>query len=494
MPHLPKSVSLQEIKREDPFLGSMLPHLTAACPGDIYLVGGYLRDYFLGKIPDDVDFITFADPGEIASGVASSGGGESFLLDGEEKIWRVVIDCGGTRRTIDFSPVKGGSVEQDLSLRDFTINAMALDIERLVREGGLMLPRDIIDKHYGWRDLSCGILRECHDQSFLMDPLRLVRALRFRHVLGMEYEERTFNHLKKYAPLINRAAGERIAAELLETVLCPGSSRFFREFESVGLLRQIFPDLAETVGLEQNAYHHLDVWSHTLLTLEELDRILAAPESVYPRQAQEIGSRMKETLQDIYPRVCFLRLAALYHDAGKVQTFSRDGSGRIHFYNHQKYSEEATSRLAERLRLSRRAGDYMQAVVGKHMDIALSFRQALSPRRKRKMVSRLGEEITDVILLSTADRMATLGPLSSQEEIDLYVEVCASLLDEYERDQEIPPLIRGGDLIEELHLAQGPLIGEVLREVRMAQLEGAVSSREEALGFARDIMRSRDGK
>lgn len=488
---LPNVLTLDGLSRTDPFLGVLLPYLTSLDKVEIYLVGGYLRDYFLGEIPEDVDFITSGDPGEVAMEVASRWNGKVFLLHEEERTHRVVIDSDGRRHTLDFSPIRGMSVEEDLYYRDFTINAMAIDLERLVGEE-LRLPRDLIDKNYGWRDLSRGILRECSNESFLMDPVRLVRAMRFRHVLGLEYEERTLNHMKKYASLVTKVPGERITVELMETLLFPDTARIFAELEATGLLQYVFPDLTETVGLEQNAYHHLDVWSHTLLTLEKLDRLLEDPGEAFPRHAGRIREHMQQTLQDLQPRVSFLRLAALYHDAGKAKTLSRDASGRIHFYSHQRHSQDAVLGLAERLRLSRKAGDYLACTVGKHMDIGLTVPEHASERQLRRTIARLGDELVDVVLLSTADRFATQGPLNTPDEIDAYVSTCNLLLDAYYREKDVEPLIGGRDLMEALGLAQGPAVGEILKEVRIAQLEGALKSREEALRFAADLVRFGD--
>ncbi len=488
---LPDALTLDELDRSDPFLGSLITYLSSLESSEVYLVGGYLRDYFLGEIPEDIDFITSGRPGEVAKGVASKWKGKSFLLNAEENTHRVVIDSDGGRRTIDFSPIKGVSVEEDLSYRDFTINAMAVDIERLAREE-LRLPRDLIDKHYGWRDLSRGILRECSNQTFLMDPVRLVRAMRFRHVLGLEYEERTLNHMKKYAPLVTKVPGERVSVELLGTLLFPDTSHIFAELEATGLLQYVFPDLTDTVGLEQNAYHHLDVWSHTLLTLEELDRLLGEPGQVFPDHADRISLHMAQTIQHLHTRSAFLRLAALYHDAGKAETFTRNASGRIHFYSHQRYSQDAVLGLAERLCLSNKAVDYLAAVVGRHMDIGITVPQRASQRQLRKVVARLGDELVDIVLLSVADRCATRGPLSTPQELDGYKAVCRNLLCEYFREKEVAPLIGGHDLIDELGLIEGPAIGEILKEVRIAQLEGALRSREDALRFAADLIRFGD--
>jgi poly(A) polymerase len=486
---LPASFSLRALARDDVFLEELLGFLASLHPG-MYLVGGYLRDYFLGTVSDDVDFIVRGDPAAVAARVAEKYRGKFFRLKGEEFTCRVVIDEAGRRRTVDLSPLRGFGIETDLSLRDFTVNAMAVEVDRLVAEGAILLPRDLVDKHYGWRDLSQGILRECHNETFLSDPVRLVRALRFHHVLGMRFEERTLNHLKKYAFLVARVPGERTAAELLETLRHEGTSRVFADMASTGLMQHLFPELVETVGLEQNSYHHLDVWSHTLLTLDELDGLLRAPEGVYPDHADVMAERMVRRLQDLYPRAAFLRLAALYHDAGKAETFSRDEKGRIHFHGHQERSREAVLRLSERLRLSRRARDYLAATVGRHMDIGLSCKEDVSPRRLRRMVARLGEELPDVVLLSTADRFATRGPLTTEESLARYVEVCRALLREYRREEELPPLLRGRDLLEELGMRQGPMVGEILREVRAAQMEGRVRSREEALELAGKLLAS----
>jgi len=486
---LPSSLSLRALSREDPLLEKLLPCLSRLHP-EIYLVGGYLRDYFLGAVSDDIDFIVQGDPEPVSARVAEEFHGKYFRLRGDELTCRVVIDEDGRRRTVDLAPLRGFGVETDLSMRDFTVNAMAVDIGRLVAEGSILLPRDLIDKHYGWRDLSLGILRECHNETFLADPVRLVRALRFHHALGMKFEERTLNHLKKYAFLIGKVAGERVATELLETLRHEETSRVFADVASTGLLQHVFPEMVKAVGLEQNTYHHLDVWSHTLLTLDELDALLRDPAKAFPDHAAMLAERMAQRLQDLYQRAAFLRLAALYHDAGKADTFSRDETGRIHFYDHQEKSLQAVLRLADRLKLSRRAREYLAATVGKHMDIGLSLKEEVSARRLRRMVAGLGEELPDVVLLSTADRFATRGPLTTEESLARYVSLCRRLLEEYRREEELPLLVRGKDLLEKLGMSEGPMVGEILRKVRAAQLEDTVKSREEAMEMARKLQAS----
>jgi poly(A) polymerase len=183
-----------------------------------------------------------------------------------------------------------------------------------------------------------------------------------------------------------------------------------------------------------------------------------------------------------------LRLATLFHDTGKARTTSRDGEGRIHFYGHAGYSVQEVEGLAEHLRLSRRSGEFLLRVVGSHMLIASSLAGSATRKGTVKLGRRLGEETVDVVLLSTADRLATLGEASTPEDLRAFIDLCSELLDQYERDAALEPLLSGGDLLASLGLEPGELIGSLLREVREAQLDGKVESREEALEWARTVL------
>ncbi len=494
MRNLPHLLRYDELAARDEAMGEIIRFLAQRVSADqLYLVGGYIRDFLLGNLTRDADFVYTGDPGALALETAQGMGGSSFTLHGDEDIHRVTLKRGEDYFTLDFSRVKGDSLEEDLSMRDFTINAMALDIWRFFHKGEAQLPRDLVDKHYGWRDLNEGILRECHNETFLQDPVRILRGFRFKHLLGLEMEERTLNHMKKYANMVTRSPGERIALELLLTLSYPGTSTIFDDLANAGLLQYPVPSLFPIMGLEQNTYHHLDVWKHTLLTLDELDKLIEFPESVYPGYTDRLMERLKGMLQNHFSRSAFLRLAALLHDVGKAQTFSRDETGRIHFHGHQVYSEEEARKLSQRLRLSRRSEEYLARVVGMHMHIASVLAGGVTRRAMIRLVHRLGEYTPDVVLLSTADRMATRGEAATQESLEKYVEFCCQVLEEHYKVAETPPLLRGRDLIEELGMEEGRAIGELLGRLRLAQLEGRIIDREQALELARSILRDGQG-
>ena len=457
----------------------------------IYLVGGYVRDLLLNRVSRDADFAVEADPASIARGVAGFVGGEVVVLHPEERIFRVMAHLPPERdgfRILDFSPIKGTDIDRDLAGRDFTINAIGVGIDALARER-IPLPGGLVDRNgYGWRDIKAGLIRESSDQVFLEDPVRVLRAFRFKRLLGFDIEESTLNHLRKYAELIRGSPGERIAAELLEILEEPGSAGVFEDMGQAGVFDPLFPSLYILKGVEQNAFHHLDVWGHVLMTLDELDCLLAQPELISPCMAGVMRAHMDEPLMGQHRRGTFLRLAALFHDVGKAWTATRDETGRIHFFDHQRLSGGEMKRVAEGLRLSNRAEAYLLKTVTRHMDIGFILSQTVTPRALRRLLQRLGDETIDIVLLSVADRAATLGPLSTEEGRRLFVSFAAGLVEEWRREEKTPRLLGGAELMREFGLKPGPLIGDLLDEIRFAQLEGFLETREEALHFARDVL------
>ncbi len=485
-----EGIGLDYLRYRDAWFAGVIDFL--ARQGErIYLVGGYVRDLLLDRISRDADFAVEGDPAQLAHSVAEFVGGNVVVLHPEERIYRVMASLPPERegfRILDFSPIKGSDMEQDLAGRDFTINAIGMSVGELA-SGRVRLPGGLVDRNgYGWRDIQAGLIRECGNQVFPEDPVRALRAFRFKHLLDFDIEESTFNHLRKYAELIRESPGERIAAELLELLAEPGSARIFEDMRQAGLLGPLFPSLAMLAGVEQNAFHHLDVWGHTLLTLDELDRLIAQPESISASLASAIHAHLEEPLMGEHRRRAFLRLAALFHDAGKAWTATQDDTGRIHFFDHQRLSGEEMRRVSERLRLSNRAESYLVKAVTRHMDIGFVLSQPVTPRALRRLLQRLGDETIDVVLLSVADREATLGPLSTEQGRLIYVSFSGGLVEERKREETIPRLLGGAELMEEFGLKPGPIVGDLLDQVRFAQLEGLLETREEAVRFARDLL------
>jgi len=219
-----------------------------------YVVGGFVRDVLLGRDTADIDIAVASDALEIAPEVATALNGKYVLLDKVNRVGRVVL---ASKATLDFSTFKG-SIEQDLARRDFTINAMATDLNQL---GENYRDVQLVDPFNGRGDLEQGIVRSVAEAAFESDPARLLRAVRLAAELGFSIEQKTEAQIRQYSQLIASVAGERVREELVRLLAVSGSAQFLPYLDKLGLLTAIIPELAQSRGVEQPNEHFWDVLS-----------------------------------------------------------------------------------------------------------------------------------------------------------------------------------------------------------------------------------------
>ena len=284
-----------------------------------WLVGGSVRDLLVARPVADIDVRVDGDPGSAARGLASRAGGSPFPLSERHGAWRVVQES----RTVDVTRTRG-TVEEDLGLRDFTINAMALPLA-----GG-----DLVDPHGGRADLDAGLVRAVSDRIYDDDPLRLLRVARIARQLGFVIERGTEQLTRERAALATQPSGERVFAEMWRLLAVPDPADGIRMLERSGVLAAVLPEVAALRGVEQSGYHHLDVYEHTLQVLDAVADIGAHPAHYLPEYAALIDERLSRVVGDDLPSWLILRLAALFHDVAKPQTRSVAADGRIGLMGH----------------------------------------------------------------------------------------------------------------------------------------------------------------
>ncbi len=415
-------------------------------PPSGYLVGGAVRDTLLQRPLKDLDWLV-PDAREAALEVADRLQAAVFPLDEERGHWRVLhrsTDAhAGT--TIDFIELRG-PLEEDLRARDFTINAMALD-----------LAGQLIDPTGGRADLEAGQVRMTSSQALRDDPLRMLRAVRFSNVLQFRLERATKATVAGLSGELRRGtlklpAWERIREELDALIRTPHPGRAFLDLDELGLLELLLPELTAGRGMSQGGFHHQDVLGHSL---EALERVATAfPESD--------GT---------------LRWATLLHDVGKPVT--RDDTGednRIRFYGHDKEGALIAGRIMRRLRKPQEEVQQVSGLVRYHM-----LPLPKSDKEARRFVHRRRPLLPDLLMLMIADREAARGPLSSEATRRAYRLALARIIRLLEEPAPPQPLLRGQEVIEHLGLEPGPRVGEALRLVEEARAVGDVNDREEAL-------------
>ena len=463
----------------------VLGELAAARGVRVYLVGGTVRELALEKSAPDLDLALSAQTLNLARDLAAALGGTFVLLDEAERTARVVWQ----KEILDLAEFRAPTLAEDLRARDFTINALALELQAVLGQK----PLDLIDPWGGLQDLAQGLIRVVQPRNFQEDPLRLLRAYRFAATHGFRLTPETAAAIPRYLPEFSRVAGERVRQELFILLAAPKAGSVLEEMEQSGLLTRIFPELLDTQGVEQDGFHHLDVFHHSLQAAALVEEVLAAPHKYFRDLAAELPSYLQAPHQ-----VVLLKLAALFHDIGKPRVQGRrTDPDRYTFYYHERVGVEIFTATALRLRLSQAETRTVTRLISLHMRPFLllpAFREGeLTPRALGRLVRAARADLPGLFILAMADSLAGQGPQKPADAETVLADLADTayhfLKERIEPQERQPRLLTGHDLIKFLGLKPGPLFREILTAVEEAQWEGAIRSRQAALDLARSLCR-----
>jgi poly(A) polymerase len=449
-----------------------------------WLVGGALRDRLLGRPTPDLDVIVDGDVRGAARRLGRGLGGASFELSDQFGAWRIVARDSGWQ--VDITPLQGGSLEADLGARDLTVNAMAEPLS-----GG-----ELVDPHGGARDLAERRLRMVSPAAFAADPLRTIRVARLATELRFDVEPATADAVRANAAGLADVSPERVFAELRRIVAAEDAVAGVGLIEELGLTDAVLPELTALRGVEQNPYHHRDVYGHTLEVLQATIDLERDPASALGDDdlAEAVQALLAEPLADQLTRGGGLRFGALLHDIAKPRTRTELPGGRIGFPHHDEQGSEMARAALGRLRASERLRAHVAALTRHHLRLGFLVHDMPLDRRAiyRYLVACEPVE-ADVTLLSVADRLATRGR-KADEAIARHLELARQVLAEALARRVAgpqPPLVRGDELADELGIARGPRLGELLAQIAEARFAGEVSTRDEALALARAALAER---
>jgi poly(A) polymerase len=449
-----------------------------------WLVGGALRDRLLGRPTPDLDVIVDGDVRGAARRLGRGLGGASFELSDQFGAWRIVARDSGWQ--VDITPLQGGSLEADLGARDLTVNAMAEPLS-----GG-----ELVDPYGGARDLAERRLRMVSPAAFAADPLRTIRVARLATELRFDVEPATADAVRANAAGLDDVSPERVFAELRRIVAAEDAVAGVGLIEELGLTDAVLPELTALRGVEQNPYHHRDVYGHTLEVLQATIDLERDPASALGDDdlAEAVQALLAEPLADQLTRGGGLRFGALLHDIAKPRTRTELPGGRIGFPHHDEQGSEMARAALGRLRASERLRAHVAALTRHHLRLGFLVHDMPLDRRAiyRYLVACEPVE-ADVTLLSVADRLATRGR-KADEAIARHLELARQVLAEALARRVAgpqPPLVRGDELADELGIARGPRLGELLAQIAEARFAGEVSTRDEALALARAALAER---
>ena len=437
-----------------------------------YLVGGSVRDAFLGRPCTDFDF-ALGGPQRVAAAVSRRLGGVLVQLHETHRIYRVALRRGGVRFYLDFAALAPAGLAADLRARDFTINTLAA--------GPLAGRARLYDPCGARTDLARGLVRMTAREALVRDPVRIVRAYRFAATLGFRLEARTRRACAALAGLLSQCAAERLGSELLLALGAEAYETPLQAMADDSVLAALIPEFAPTVGVEQGGVHEFDVAAHSLLATARLAEIMRRPDAFFP----EHGGRVAQYLADDRTR-SGLVLATLLHDIGKPERRTWGGR-RWRFFGHEQRGAELARQAVSRLRLPRPVRRQVADLVGSHMRI-LPFMQTDEPtlRARRRFMRDAAPHGTGAVLLALADRRA-LRARPGFEDDEATARRLASLLAADEegaaaRTHDVPV---NGDDLRRLGLVPGPQFRTILGAVEEQWIAGQLGDREDALAWVR---------
>jgi tRNA nucleotidyltransferase/poly(A) polymerase len=460
-----------------------LPRLLPLASQPLYLVGGSVRDLFLNQ-PDikDIDILIPAGSQNVARAFADAIGASFFYLDEERKITRVVKRGEGEAIQFDFTDVIGPDLPADLRRRDFTMNAMALDLRQFLETGSTAAVIDLFD---GRRDIENRLVRVTAPEVLDEDPLRMLRAVRFAAVLGFEIDGETADRIRERSALVTKPAPERIRDEFFQILSCTGGGRTLALMDGLGLLSRILPELESLRGFSPGRYHAFDVRTHSLKAAASMDAVINDLPRIAPDHAGRILDHLREELEQHVDRRAILRFSCLLHDIAKPRTLTQDDNGHIHFYGHDNLGADMAKQACSRLRLSRAAEAVVAKLIKQHMRLFnLAAPGGPSKNAMYRYCRDMGNALPESLILSQADARATVDLMPPGQFTDTEKPMHA-VLDYYFGKflkTEAKPLVTGQDLIDR-GLKPGPRFREILDDIREQQATGELSGRDAALQY-----------
>lgn len=433
-----------------------------------YLVGGAVRDFLMGKSTVDRD-ITIVGAEKFAKKLD----GTFIVLDEVNQIFRVVLK--DKINYLDISELQGGTIENDLTRRDFTINAIAYDLAK----------EEFVDVTGGLEDLKNGILRHIKDENFEDDPLRVLRAFRFVAVTGFNMADELKIAVNKYKHLILKPSKERIMYELLKLFGGKYASKTLLLMDEFGILEEIFPTVKEMKKVPPNTHHHLDLFHHVVETVRNI-------EELYENSSDKIKEHLEQIDFGGFPRINHLKLAGFLHDIGKFSTWTIEESGRHRFIKHDDVGSKMCVPFLRDLKFSKKQIEYISCMIKNHIYPSnVIAAPDLSDKVMMRYLRKMENNVIDNIILAKADRLSARGEAITEEIVNENIGGLDKLLNFYLEKREtmkpLPKLLTGFEVMELKGIKQCPQLGIILKSLNEAQISGEVTTKEEAIEYVKKI-------
>ena len=469
--------------RKIPFLKELY-QISKSYNINIFLVGGVIRDSLCRPSKEliDFDFAVEKNTLKIAQDFCKKLKANLICLDEKNDSYRVVLKMKKKFLNYDFTGFRGKDLIEDLRKRDFTINALAINLKDIFKQ---RISDYLIDPFSGLKDIEKKVIRVIEKNAFLEDPLRILRAFSLSANLEFKISQDTLRLIRKYKEKIKEVAKERIKEELFKILSVKYSYKYLLLMDKLRVLDVLIPQIKMMRKIGRGGYHHLNVWEHSLETLKKL-------EFLYERRLKKekkLYEYLNELISKNHTRYQLLKLGSLLHDIGKPFAYKRKKKRTV-FYEHEKIGAQITQDWAKDLKLSLDEVNFLHKLVLYHLRPGFMVQNLKFPTKRAifRFFKDTGSDGISILILAISDYRATRGRLSSEEEKKKKERIFFKIIKEKLEEKPPPPrLIDGYIVMEKFKIPPSPLVGKILEKVRELQLLGKIKTKTQALEVAKKI-------
>jgi poly(A) polymerase len=485
-----------------------------------YIVGGALRNAFLKRPTGDIDIVLpkSFDCREKAGLLSKLLKGNSFVLDEKTQTYRVVFyDYPGVH--VDIMPFQSETIEEDLLRRDFTINALAypvgknpdfkVEVKSIKATGNFIFKlkglkkKNVLDASGGKNDISNGLIKSVYADSIADDPLRMLRAFRFAGELNFKIQPALIKQIQASKQLIENVSGERIREELLKLCKRDDTALWFEKMDQTGLLTQLFPELEKQRGCAEVYYGKGGVLTHTFSVVERIEFLMKNLRTYFPKHHKKLSAHNKN--------IALLKMTALLHDIAKPKTAKKIGD-RLRFFHHERQGAKMSAEVLGKYRFSNNEIKYVTGIISEHLRPGnLSSNKIITDKAIYRFFRDLGDYAIPLLLVCWADYTSYISkkilerihqhihemphspsskkfpPLKGGKTLHHLQTINYMIKIYFNYPHKISPtkLVNGHDIINTLNISPGPQVGKILEKIKLAQVEGKINNKQEALDFAK---------